>query len=181
MNYFKYFSHREHRGSAVRKMIKTFTGKNYSLYSLRLNLPGSSGFTLLELMIVIFLVALLLGLSSFFFANNLSSTRLNAATREMSAVIRYARAHAQMNSAAQTLTIDTDTGEYELEGRGTKKLSPDISIKVLDQTSGEALQGKQQLIFQAIGGVEARTIVLSGGKKTVNIEMDPVVGSVVIK
>lgn len=160
------------------KKVEAFICKTSSL---RLNLPGSSGFTLLELMIVIFLVALLLGLSSFFFANNLSSTRLNAATREMSAVIRYARAQAQMNSSAQTLTIDTDTGEYELEGRGTKKLSPDISIKVLDQTSGEVLQGKQQLIFQAIGGVEARTIVLSGGKKTVNIEMDPVVGSVVIK
>lgn len=182
MNPFKtYFSHRGHRGVAVGKKVEAFICKTSSLHTLRLNLPGSSGFTLLELMIVIFLVALLLGLSSFFFANNLSSTRLNAATREMSAVIRYARAQAQMNSSAQTLTIDTDTGEYELEGRGTKKLSPDISIKVLDQTSGEVLQGKQQLIFQAIGGVEARTIVLSGGKKTVNIEMDPVVGSVVIK
>lgn len=176
-----YFSHREHRALTVGKKIEAFICKTSSLCSLRLKSLSASGFTLLELMIVVFLVALLLGLSSFFFANNLSSTRLNAATREMSAVIRYARAHAQMNSAAQTLTIDTDTGEYELEGRGTKKLSPDISIKVLDQTSGEVLQGKQQLIFQAIGGVEARTIVLSGGKKSVSIQMDPVVGSVVIK
>lgn len=181
MSYFKYFSHRKHRGSAVRKKIKTFACKTSSPCSTRLILPGSAGFTLLELIIVIFLVSLLLGLSSFFFANNLSSTRLNAATREMSAVIRYARAHAQTNGTAQTLTIDTDTGEYELEDRGTKKLSADINIKVLDQTSGEVLQGKQQLVFQAIGGVEARTIVLSGGKKTVSIQMDPVVGSVVIK
>lgn len=181
MNYFKYFSHREHRGFDVVKKNEDIICKASSLCSLRLKLLGSSGFTLLELMIVIFLVALLLGLSSFFFANNLSSTRLNAATREMSAVIRYARAQAQINGATQTLTIDTDTGEYELEGRGVKKLSTDISVKVLDQTSGEILQGKQQLVFQAIGGVEARTIVLSGNKKSVTIQMDPVVGSVVIK
>lgn len=182
MNPFKtYFSHREYRGVYAGKKVEAFICKASSLCTQQLKFPGASGFTLLELMIVIFLVALLLGLSSFFFANNLSSTRLNAATREMSAVIRYARAHAQTNGAAQTLTIDTDTGEYELEDLGTKKLSADINIKVIDQTSGEVLQGKQQLVFQAIGGVEARTIVLSGGKKSVTIQMDPVVGSVVIK
>lgn len=140
------------------------------------------GFTLIELIIVIFLITLILGMSSFFFANNLSSVRFNAAVRDMSATIRYARSLSQTNGEDQTVIMDLDTKKYGLEGRGEKKIPPDINIKILDPFSGEQYnKGEFPILFHATGGVEGGTIVLWNDKKTATIQMDPVVGTLVIK
>lgn len=141
----------------------------------------SGGFTLLELMIVIFLIVIILGLSSFFFINNLPSSRFNATVREMASMVRYARALAQTNGEEQIITIDLDSKKYSIEGRVEKKVPPDINIKILDPFSGEIDNGKTQILFQAIGGVDGKTIVLSNNRKSASIEMDPVVGAVVVK
>ena len=141
----------------------------------------NNGFTLLELIIVLSLITLILGLSTIFFANILPSSRFNATIRDMSATIKHARSLAQINGERQIITIDLDSRKYGLEGRGTKDIPSDIYIKVIDPLSGEIHKGKYQLILDAMGGVEGGTIVLWNNKRVVSIQMDPIVGSVVIK
>ena len=144
-------------------------------------IPLKSGFTLLELIIVLFLVTLILGFSLIFFANFLPSSRFNATIRDMSATIRYARSLAQIRGERQTVTIDLDSKKYSIEGYGAKDISSDIHIKVIDPLLGEIHNGKYQFVLPAIGGVEGGTIVLWDNKRTMRIQMDPVVGSVVAK
>ena len=141
----------------------------------------NSGFTLLELIIVLFLIALILGLSTILFVNILPSSRLNATAREMSATIRHAKHLALINGEKQTITINLDSGSYGMEGIVHKNIPSGITIKVIDPLLGEICNGEYTIIFSATGGIEGGTIVLSTNKKTASIQLDPVVGSVVIK
>lgn len=152
----------------------------------RLCIPHSAsrnykGFTLLELIIVIFLISLMLGLSAVFFANTLPSGRLNATVREMTAMIKYARSFAGINGEPQTVTLDLDAKRYGIEGRGYRKIPADVNIMVIDALEGEVHKGQYLLLFSASGTVDAGGIILWNDKKKVTIQMDPLVGSVVIK
>lgn len=140
-----------------------------------------AGFTLLEVILVLFLISLILGLSTIFFANTMPSNRLNATAREISATIRYAKTLARVNSERHTLTIDLDSKLYGIDGSASKNIPDDINIKVIDPLLGEVHNGKYPITFYETGGIEGGTIVLFTKKKTVKIELDPVVGSVVIK
>ena len=140
-----------------------------------------TGFTLLETIIVLFFMALILGLSTVFFANTLPSSRLNATAREISATIRHARHTALINGEKQTMTINLDSRYYGIEGIAQKSIPSSITLKVIDPLLGEVRKGEYPVVFHATGAMEGGTIVLSSGKKIVSIQLDPVVGSVVIK
>jgi len=163
--------------------------KNYSeqrvAYSVYNYIPTRytlrAGFTLLELIIVLFLISLILGLSTVFFANILPSSRFDATIREISATIRYARALAKVSGERKTITIDLDSGKYEIEGYGERGIPSNIDIKVKDPLSGEISTGKYQLVFNAVGDIEGGIIVLQDKKRIVDIEIDPVVGVAVVK
>lgn len=139
-----------------------------------------AGFTLLEVILVLFLISLILGLSTIFFANTLPSSRLNATAREISATIRHARDLALINGEKQTITINLDSRYYQLEGVSQKNIPSGIALQVIDPLLGEIRQGEYSLIFNATGAMEGGTIVLSTEKKAVSIQLDPIVGSVVI-
>jgi general secretion pathway protein H len=141
----------------------------------------STGFTILELIIVVFLITLILGISTIFFANILPSSKFNTTIRDISTTIRYARTLSQIHGKNQTVIIDLDSKKYGIEGLGSKDIPTDTYIKVIDPLLGEVHEGKYQIVLQAIGGIEGGTIVLWNDKRTVNIHMDPIVGSVVIK
>jgi hypothetical protein len=52
---------------------------------------------------------------------------------------------------------------------------------VIDPFSGEIIRGKYPIVFNATGGMSGGTILLSSGKKTVRIELDPITGAVLNK
>jgi prepilin-type N-terminal cleavage/methylation domain-containing protein len=143
-------------------------------------MKNTKGFTLLELIIVLFLISLILGLSVIYFANFLPSNRFKATVRDISTTIRQARALAQIHGERQIITIDLDSKNYGIEGRVTKNVPSGIQIKVLDPISGDIYEGKYQLIVHSIG-IEGGTIILWDDKRKASIAIDPVVGSLVIR
>ncbi|MBI5634046.1 MAG: prepilin-type N-terminal cleavage/methylation domain-containing protein [Nitrospirae bacterium] len=142
---------------------------------------GEAGFTLLELIIVIFLITLMLGLSAAFFANALPSGRFNATSREIASAIRQARHLATLNGERQVITFDMDARSYGIEGRGKKNLPPEIAIKVIDPLAGDITNGKYSMTFYARGSAEGGTIVLWNSSRAAHIHIDPVAGAVIIK
>jgi prepilin-type N-terminal cleavage/methylation domain-containing protein len=144
-------------------------------------MKNNSGFTLLELIIVLFLISLITGMSAVFFANTLPSHRFNATVREIVAAVRYSRSLAQARGENETISIDLDARKYTMPGRGEKILPPDVNIKVVDPLSGEITTGRYQLLFPGFGGAEGGTIVLWDKKRIASISLDPVVGTAVIR
>jgi prepilin-type N-terminal cleavage/methylation domain-containing protein len=145
--------------------------------------PGknSQGFTLIELTIVLFLGTLLLGLTTLFFAQTLASGRLTATARELSATIRKARSLARVSDTQQVLTFDLDGREYGLSGHPPKKVPAQLALRIVDPYQGEIRTGKYQLLVNSHRGLEGGTFYLSSKKRTIQVQLDPIVGSVVIR
>lgn len=140
-----------------------------------------NGFTLLEIIIVLALVTLILGLSSVFFAGSLPSAKAGAAAREISGMIRHARSLARMNMESRSVLIDLDNRTYGIEGLVPKPFPPDVRVEVVDPLAGEIVGGKYLIVFSPVGGMSGGTIILSRGKKVIRIELDPIVGAVLLK
>jgi len=139
------------------------------------------GFTLLELIIVVVIIVLILGMSTLFFASTLPSAKLNGLSREMSSMIKQARLSALNKGETQSLIIDLDSKTYGIEGKEARAIPPEITVRAIDPLSGEVNRGKYTLVFHDTGGIEGGTILLTYSKKTISIETDPVVGSIVVK
>jgi general secretion pathway protein H len=142
---------------------------------------GKNGFTLLELMVVMALMTLVIGISTVFFANTLTSSTFNTTIRDVSTTIRHARSLAQIHGEQKAVTIDLDSKTYWIDGRNVREIPSDIQIKIIDPLYGDIFEGEYQIVSNAMGGVHGGTIVLWNDKKTVNIQPDPIIGSVVVK
>ena len=141
----------------------------------------NAGFTLLEIIVVITLITLVLGLTTLFFGNALPGARLNAAARELSATMRYARMLARNNGETRTVTIDLDSRSYGIDQSEPKTLPEDVRIRVNDNISGDISSGNYPVLFHESGTVEGGTITLWNSKRAINIELDPLIGSIIVK
>ncbi len=140
-----------------------------------------NGFTLLEIIIVMTLIILVLGLSMVHFAGFLPAAKLDATGREMAALIRHARSLARMKMETKRIMIDLDNRSYGLEAEVARTFPEQVRVTLIDPAAGELEHGKFTLVFYPVGGMEGNTIILSGGKKRLRIDMDPITGAVLIK
>ncbi len=139
---------------------------------------GQRGFTLLEMILVLMLASLILGMSSVFFAGFLPTARLNAAGREITASIRHARSLARATMESRTVFLDLDGRTYGIEGLSRKPLPPNTRIRVFDDLAGVIDRGTYAITFRRGATTRGGSIVLSAGRKTLHIEMDPITGAV---
>ena len=139
------------------------------------------GFTLIELIIVLVLIAFILGLSVVYFAGSMNTYKFYAAVRELSATMGRAHRLARIEGRSQVVTLDLDRKIYCIEGRGYKRIDPRIAVSVVDGDEGEINRGVCTFTFDAVGGAEGGAVTLRSGRKIMRIELDPVVGSVVVK
>jgi len=142
---------------------------------------NDNGFTLLELVIVMTLMVLFLGLSGVHFANRLPSAKLDGTARELSGLIRMARIEAMSVRGERRVTIDLNRRTYGLKGAARRAVPEGIAISVVDPVRGGVYGGEYDIIADASGTVEPCEIILGTKKKTLRIEIDPVIGSVVVK
>lgn len=139
------------------------------------------GFTLLEMVIVMVIIVLILGMSTVFFANSFPSAKLNSLTRDLSTTFRQARTLARNRGEQQVLVVDLDGKTFGMTGHTAKAIPGEIGVRIVDPVEGEIGRGTYSFIFHSTGGIEGGSILLSYKSKTVAIEPDPVVGSVVVK
>ena len=139
----------------------------------------TAGFTLIEMLIVLFIITVILGLSGVYFSGSLASVRIDSTGREVLATMRYARSMARINHEKQILTIDLDTKRYGIDGRNSKDIPQEILIRIIDPFYGEITSGKYSMIFPASGAARGGSILLSNNSKELSILTDPVAGSVI--
>jgi type II secretory pathway pseudopilin PulG len=166
----------------LRKIRKTDTWRSFLVKPHRCaRRQRTMGFILLELIIVLVLISVIIGLAAVFYANSLPSYKFKAAIRNISSTIKQARTLAKIHDEIQTVTIDMESKKYAIEGHTSKDIPEGIAIKIIDPVSGEIQTGKYHFVLYPTGGIQGGTIVLWNAKRSVNIQLDPVVGTVVIK
>jgi len=136
---------------------------------------------LLELIIVLALIGIICGFSTLFFARGLPSARLHAATRDVSSVIRHARALSSLQRENQVVIIDPKDRVYGIKGRPLKAVPEGITIEAVDPLTGQVSKDARTLRFYATGGQETGSVIVKNKDKALRIDTDPVAGSVTVK
>lgn len=137
---------------------------------------GAAGFTLLELLIVLFLAMLITATGIIALMNRLPSAKLDATAREISAMMRQAGTLARSHRVKQTLVLDLDAGCYGIEGKPVRKIPEEVRLAIDDPFTGHADRGIHRLVFSPYGGIDGGAIVLTADQRHISIKPDPVTG-----
>ena len=86
------------------------------------------GFSLVELLVVVGLVAAALAIGASVMRAGLPGLQLRSAARELAAQLRYTRAQAIVTGKSQTFTLDAQTREWKAPGRRHGQLPREIRI-----------------------------------------------------
>lgn len=137
------------------------------------------GFTLLELIVVMALMAILMTLVPPMISSALPGTQLKAASRELAAGLRYARNHALTVRKESTLTLNVDKHRFQVTGRKKSYSIPeDLKIELLtaeSETKGEHIGA---IRFFPDGGSTGGRITLSYGERAYGVDVDWLTGKV---
>jgi prepilin-type N-terminal cleavage/methylation domain-containing protein len=142
-------------------------------------MSDKNGFTLIEMIMVIFLITLVVGMSAAVFTRSLPSQRAEAVARELMATFRQARTTAVSGGKWQSVMINIDDRNFGIEGNSrTRNIPEGVSVKVIDPINGDIIQGGYRFVFSPAGVAEGGTVILWAGKRVISLEIDPIVGAV---
>ncbi|MBL8299548.1 MAG: prepilin-type N-terminal cleavage/methylation domain-containing protein [Rhodanobacteraceae bacterium] len=89
------------------------------------------GFSLLELIAVIVLVAIAVTVASVSITNSLGSAKIQAASRDLVAALRYTRGQAIVKGEQKTLDVDLEAMSYKAPDKAEVKFPDKIEVKLL--------------------------------------------------
>jgi len=102
------------------------------------------GFTLVELMVVLVIIALIMGLFATSMSRSISAAEARAATRKMVTSLRYTRARAIIDKSEQVFRVDTDNRSYQAPGRPLITLPQGVDVTITtarSEITSEAVAG----------------------------------------
>lgn len=88
------------------------------------------GFTLIELMAVILLLAIALTAVTFSFSKSLHTAKITAASRDLVAALRYTRGQAIVKGQQQVLMLNLDDNSYTAPSKPAVKLPADMTLRL---------------------------------------------------
>src|ERR1700733_1301249 len=90
-----------------------------------------SGFTLIELVAVVVLLGIALSVASLSFSKSLTSAKIEAASRDLVAALRYPRAQAIVHGKQQALDIDVEHNTYQAPGKPIVHLPREMHVALV--------------------------------------------------
>jgi len=88
------------------------------------------GFTLIELMAVILLLAIALTAVTFSFSKSLHTARIQGASRDLVAALRYTRGQAIVKGQQEVLLLNLDNNSYTAPGKSAVQLPKDMTLRL---------------------------------------------------
>jgi len=104
----------------------------------------SRGFTLVELMVVLVIIALVMGLVATSMTRSISGAQARAASRNLVASLRYTRARAIIDKQEQVFQVDTENRSYQAPGRRQIDLPEGVDVTITtarSEVTSEAVSG----------------------------------------
>ena len=96
-------------------------------------------------------------------------------------MLRFARVLARNNGEPRSVFINLDSGHYGISGVQTRTIPKDIAVKITDPVEGDMTRGEHTITFNESGGAAWGRITLTAGRKVIHIDIDPVLGAVVVR
>ena len=100
------------------------------LPSRRLPSRRARGFTLIELIAVVVLLAIVLAIASLSLSRSLGSAKVRAASKDLVAALRYTRGQAIVKGKPQVLVMDLEQNSYVAPGKPSVSLPKDMVLRL---------------------------------------------------
>jgi prepilin-type N-terminal cleavage/methylation domain-containing protein len=147
-----------------------------------MNRSRDQGFTLLELLMVMLVIALVLAVSYPSLSRGSTSLHMRAAGRDILNTFRYAREKAVTEQTGMMVTVDREKQELVLSdsvGDGARRylLPQDVKIHRISLAGSEISQGPLVVRFLPNGSSDSAEVLLqSGNGAFLRIISDPMTG-----
>jgi len=139
------------------------------------------GFSLLELIVVVVLIAATTALAASVMTTGLPGQQLRNASRELAAQLRYTRAQAIVTGKPQLFTLDARSREWKAPNRRHGQLPREIEVVAtgarIEQTAPELMA----IRFFPEGAATGGRIVLSRERAAWQLDVEWLTGEVTIK
>ena len=117
-----------------------------------MNNGRARGFTLVEIMVVMVMIALILGLVATSMSRSISSAEARAASRNLVASLRYTRARAIIDKQEKVFQVNTEDRSYQAPGRKLVKLPEGVDVTITTARSEVTSESVYGIRFFPDGG-----------------------------
>jgi len=138
------------------------------------------GFTLVEILAVVALIALAMTLVAVTIGDGLAGARVKSASRDLVAALRYTRGQAIVKRESQALSIDVDGRRYRAPGRKWVELPRNMEMALETARSEMESESIGRIRFFPDGASTRGNVELSLGEAVWRIEINWLTGEVVV-
>ncbi len=139
------------------------------------------GFTLVEMLAVLTLIALVAGVAAGLIGSNLGSAKTRAAVRDLTAALRQTRGLAIVKGEARSLEVDVDARTYQVPGKNAVQLPEELSMKLLTAATEQTGDSKGLIRFFPDGSSSGGRITLKRDDHEWRVEIAWLTGEVRIE
>lgn len=136
------------------------------------------GFTLIELMAVILLLAIAMTIVSMSFSKSLQSARIRAASRDLVAALRYTRGQAIVKGKSQALVLDLDNNSYTAPGKKAVSLPKGMVLRLTTAQTEQTGANRGGIRFFADGSSTGGHIAVLQGQREWRINVAWLTGDI---
>lgn len=122
---------------------------------------GVSGFTLVELLVVLVIAALILTLVGTSISRSISGAEMRTAARKVAASLRYTRTHAILEKSEQVFMVDIENRSYTAPEREPVELPEGMNV--------ELNTARSELTSESVGGIR---FYPDGGSTGGNVKLE---------
>jgi general secretion pathway protein H len=141
----------------------------------------ASGFTLIEMLVVLTLIGLLVAVVIPIFGNGVSTTELKSDARAVAAGLRQARGQAIAQRGEAFLVLDLGAHSFSVPPDSrVHKLAQQLELKLFTAQSDLVNDNVGAIRFFADGGSNGGRITLASGERKFDVDIDWLTGRVAI-
>jgi general secretion pathway protein H len=136
------------------------------------------GFTLIELVAVVVLIGIALSVVSLSFSKSMNSAKIQAATRDLVAALRYTRGQAIVTGKQAALDIDIRSNTYQAPRKPIVKLPQDMQMVLYTADSEQTSASSGRIRFFPDGASTGGHISVRLGEREWRINVSWLTGEV---
>jgi len=139
---------------------------------------ATGGFSLLELLVVLMIVAIMMGLLSMSVSRGVSGAEVRNASRQIAAGMRYTRSLALRTKQAQRFIVDVEDKSWQAGDREEKRLPEGMEVELFTAREEMLDETRGAIRFFPDGSATGGRVTVSAGEREWDIGVEWLTGEI---